>query len=477
MKQNSPELNDLFRKIQSLAEGKPLYLVGGFLRDRLLNRPNHDLDFAILGDAEAFAQRLAQALKGSFIVLDPNMGIYRVALLKEGETLHLDVSACQGKTIQEDLGRRDFTANAMALSLGDPISKILDPYHGKNDIKKSIVRQVSSKIFEEDPIRLLRAFRFAAQWDAKIEPETFRTIQEYASRIPNSSGERIREELFKLFLAPQSHKTVRLMDQAGLLTKIFPELEKARDLAMDFYPKIGVLGHVLNSLERLEEIFQTYPKRFPKIQAKLKPYFEEKTAGEFPRSAVMKLAALLHDIGKPATAQKIEGRTRFLQHDEVGQGMAEKLLNHYRFSRKEESCVGKLVRAHMRPGNLAHAEILTDKAIFRFFRDLQEDAIAMLIVSLADHQTYLKPKDYYSSKDAHVRVTKLMLERLFFQEEKVKPKKLVDGNFLMMSLNLPPGPLIGEILNAIQEAQAEGKVHTPEEALSFAQTHLSSKKL
>ncbi len=466
-----PILHTLRQKADRLKVA--VYLVGGPVRDTLLDRSCHDWDF-VSHKADVLSRHVAQALRAKRITLDDQNKIYRVIVLRTPQ-LTLDFAEMQGKTIESDLARRDFTINAMAQPVGE--SRIIDLYGGRKDLQKKIVRAVSRQAFKEDPIRLLRTFRFSAQFGFTIDPKTLAWVKAdhelLASRQGGVARERVREELLKMFAQPSSGKQLWVMDKVGLLTTLLPDMEAGRRVGLRYYGKGGVIKHALQSVDNLEWILQQVPKgslRYagdPRVSQGIHAYLKASIAGH-PRPAYLKLGTLLHDIGKPATAQVIKRRLRFFQHDEVGGRMADKLLETLRFSRQEVRMVQMWVRHHMRPGNLAATSQMTPKAMARFFRDLGEDGVGMLLVSLGDHYTYLSRKHWGKGTDSVEVAAKRLLESYYIQREKMLPPRIINGHQLMKALKLSPGPEIGKLLEAIQDAQAGGKVKTPADAIAFA---------
>jgi putative nucleotidyltransferase with HDIG domain len=455
------------------------YLVGGSVRDRLLNRESHDWDF-VCRNAQKVAHATARSLSAKLITLDDQNRIYRI-IQKGGITL--DFAELQGKTIEQDLARRDFTFNAMASTLN--LEKVIDPFSGQKDLKKKIVRALSRKAFQDDPLRLLRAYRMAAQFNSTLESQTRKWITAEHRQLEGRqvARERVREELLRLFSQPSCATALAAMDESGLLTSIFPELEAGRRVGLDYYGKGGVVKHHLQSVANVEWILD-HSLEFlggSDIAARVKAYVDEKIGG-FPRSAYLKLGALLHDLGKPATAQVIRGRLRFFGHEDVGARMVRKILDTLRFSRQESGLVRLWVANHMRPGNLASLPAgkagvpqLTEKAVARFFRDLGEDGVGMLIVSLGDHYTYLDRGLWGKDKDVVEQTSKRLLTAYYHRREAVLPPKVINGHVLMKKLRLKPGPVIGKLLEAIRDAQAEGLVKTAEAALAFARKVLRTK--
>jgi len=476
-------INNLTRRQKTM-----LWLVGGPVRDAILNRPCHDWDF-VCRHARNIALGLSRKLRATFVVLDEQNRIYRVVL---PDKVTLDFAEMQGKTIEEDLSRRDLTINAMARALtptplpqeGEggrrrrPGEGIIDPFHGQRDLKTGTIRAVSEKAFIEDPLRLLRAFRFQSQFQFAIDPRTLRWIKKHHHKLSDVSAERVREELLRLWKQPCSSGSLPMMDRAGLLSVIFPEVEACRRTAVRYYGKGGVLKHSFEAVENLEWILKNGTVGAGLVPArnriagghKTRPYdaYLNETIGGYPRLAWLKWAAFLHDIGKPATAKVVKGRLRFFEHERVGAELAVQVARRLRCSRQEGQGLGLWVRHHMRLGNLAAAARVTDKALSRFFRDLGEDGVGMVLVSLADHYTYLSKSLWGKGKDPVEKMGRELLRSFYDRRQKILPARLLNGHDLMRCLRIKPGPLVGKLLEAIQDAQAEGKVKTKEEAIGWA---------
>jgi putative nucleotidyltransferase with HDIG domain len=382
----------------------------------------------------------------------------------------LDFAELQGKTIQEDLARRDFTINAMARAFPD--GAIVDPFGGRRDLKNKVIRALAARAFVDDPLRTLRTFRFSAQFQFKIENRTLAWIQKHRSGLQKVSAERIREELLRLFKQPCAGPTFRLMDRAHLLSEILPEMEACRRSAIRYYGTGGVLKHSFETLENLEWILERLGSPVPRsADTPIRTYLDA-TIGGYPRIAWLKWAAFVHDIGKPATAKVIKGRLRFFEHEHVGADLAMRLGQRLRLSRQEVQLLGLWVRNHMRTGNLAAAPRFTDKALSRFFRDMGEEGVGMVLVSLADHYTYLRRALWGKGTDPVEVVSRKLLSSYYEERSKILPERLIDGHLLMKKLRLKPGPVIGQLLEAVQDAQAEGKVTTRENAVVYAKGFL-----
>ena len=476
------------------------YYVGGALRDALMRRYSCDIDLALpREEVKSCALNLAAKLKASAFEMDKEFCVWRVSG-KSG--LQIDLCAFVGKDIKTDLKRRDFTINALAYPASSPLKinekkegrkiflklcaikkeDIIDLNGGRADIKRKIIRANGPKIFLEDPLRLLRAFRTACELNFKIEKETLSLIKKYSSLARKPAGERIQEELRRIFLTKNTAAVLREMDGSGVLCALIPELAEQKDCAVCYYGAGGVFTHTMKVVERMEFLLNNLKKAFPKYQAKLKPYAAD--------ISLYKMAALLHDIAKPATAKEIKGRLRFFHHEERGSEMAENFLKKLKFSSESQWLICKMIYYHLRPSNLASNEIVTDKGIYKFFKELGPAGIPMLLLCWADYTSYVKPRQLPSlmaksilpvmtMEDAkkkknvgktlrHMQMLNFLLGKYFNEGKRyTAPAKIIDGRDIMRVLGIPPGPKVGEILEHIILEQVEGKIKNREEALNF----------
>ena len=475
---------------------RPAYLVGGALRDALLGRPVLDLDLAVRG-ARAGAARLARRLRATLVTLDEESGTCRLALPgKPDGVRQLDVSELQGEDIAADLARRDFTVDALALPLDGgvpaavPARTLLDPRGGLQDLRAGSLRCEDEEILKADPLRILRAFRLAAQLGFTIEAQTLRRAQRLRTRVRQPAAERTRAELTLLLAEPGCSRWVAAMDEAGVLTSLFEDLEGARQCAECYYGEGGVLGHVLEVVARLDLLLDDPRRAFGRAAGPLRERLAGRDRPGHPWRATLMLAALLHDVSKPETAKRMGGRLRFFGHDLAGARRATAILKALRFSNETVDTVAAVVAHHLRPGNLTAGGVLTDKAVYRFFRDLGPHALAALLVCWADHASYLpvrqldrllpsaaKDPDSFDFSQVrpvearktlrHLQVIACLIKRHFETEREALPVRLLDGHEVMKALGLEPGPLVGAALEKLREAQAEGQVLDRRQALEF----------
>lgn len=456
--------NQINSKLLSLCkEGVELYLVGGYIRDILLKKECFDLDYSVKGEsAITFARKAADAFEGYFVLLDKEHDIARV-VMPDKKTV-LDFAGCVGQDIITDLKNRDFTINAIAVSLSSPQQILIDPLNGMDDIEKKIICAISEENILDDPLRILRAYRFAAQLDFSVEEKTLELIKKHKALINNAAVERITQELIKLFEGEHAGKIFISMKESEILDEILPELTPQRKIPPNLHHHLWLLDHSIETVKQIE----TEIKKFPDWA---KEHFDREFSYGIKAVSLLKLAALLHDIGKPSTWQiDDEGRHRFIKHEDVGAEMVEDLLKRLKLSKAAIKYISMLIKYHMYPSQLLNegVENLSEKAVMRMFRRIGEYMPEVIIISMADR---LSAKGVEISDEA---ITK-NIQGLYFilekykksQEEVTKLPKLAAGNDVMELLNIPAGPMVGKVLKDLKEAQISGDVNTREEALDF----------
>ncbi|MCX5708490.1 MAG: hypothetical protein NTY14_05920 [Candidatus Omnitrophica bacterium] len=307
---------ELLKPVQDLSAKRRtrVYLVGGALRDIILGRDkdNPDFDFCLKSKAIDFARRLAAEMKAGFVVLDCVHGCARVVKKSRGKLITLDFSDFRGKTLELDLLYRDFTINSMAASLEDILSQksfdetLIDLYGGRKDLVKGLIRRVYAKSFDDDPLRIMRAFSLAAIFGFKIDSATYRQIFLKKKKLSTVSCERIRDELFKILSSPKSLEIVEGLDNYKILELIFPEIKKMKENKKRTLGRLNVWGHTLLTFKNVEALIKSF-KRDPQIW----DYLNKEISSGRSRAQLLKLAALLHDVGKPATFRIEKGKVQF----------------------------------------------------------------------------------------------------------------------------------------------------------------------
>lgn len=457
--------------VQALARKKRVgvYLVGGFLRDFVLGRVQMDFDFAVEKNAVAFARQFADKIKGAFVLLDDEHGCGRVVKKVNGIPWTFDFADFRAKTLKEDIASRDFTINTLyadLLKIADQdelTPHIVDLRSAQKDLKSKIIRLVSPKAFKDDPLRLMRAYSLQATLGFKIEAKTAAQIKKDIKLIRDVSIERVREEFFKILSSPRGYRVLCDMDKAELLEKVIPQLAVMFNVKQGGYHHLDVWKHSLEVLNQFEKILEDI-----KSDAELTVYFNEELAANHSRAAIVKLAALLHDIGKPDTKKIEDGRTSFHAHEHVGKRITRIVAKHLKLSVREGHLLEDMVLYHLRPGYLSNFKKPTEKSIFRYFRDTKEEAVSILLLSLADQRSTRGPLTTEHDQKHHEKICLGLVKRYFEEKKKVPRVRLITGNDLIRKLKLKPSPIFTKILTAVEEGQALGKVATKQEALELA---------
>ena len=463
------------------------YLTGGFVRDTLIGRASGDIDVVIGAKAMEVAGEVAQALAGKFVPLDQANEIARVVLQGENP-IHLDFATMRG-SIEEDLAQRDFTIDAIALNLreiADPSAPLVDPFGGQRDLKEGVVRAISEEAFHRDPARLLRAIRLAAEFGFSIDGETKTQIERHHQLITHVAAERVRDEFYRLLAAPKSAKWLRVLDDLGLLLAILPELSPAKGAMQPKEHFWDVFEHSIEMVAAIEFLLRIERSGYwgdeilvlVPWSPELEEHFAAEVASGHNRKTLLKLAGLLHDIAKPQTRSIDEkGRMRFFGHAREGASISGGILARLRFSARERDMVEKMIEYHLRPGQMGE-EMPSHRAIYRYFRDTGDVGIDTIFLNLADHLATRGPDLILEEWRGHAQRLSYVLEEHLREESIVAPPKLISGHDLIDIFGMRPGREIGELLEAVREAQAAGEVVTREEALLFIEkTSPSSRRL
>lgn len=441
MKQLIDEIrnNEYIGQITALKRRQKIYLVGGTIRDILLGIPPNDFDFAVSGSGIYFARKVAKEIKGAFVLLSEEDDEARVV---KDDKIYDFIG--YKENISTDLQRRDFTINAMAVDLDT--FEFIDLHNGLGDLKKRIIRLTSENSLKDDPLRVLRGFRFALELDFKIDKEFFKYAKQVS--LKNIAGERIGYEFIRIVSAPDSYKIILKMNDLGLFRQIFPEAKK---IIEDGF----LWGHSLSTYQALEILMQK--GFFKEMEPEFSRYFSIEK-----RKALLKIAGLFHDVAKPDTFLIKEGDVHFYGHDTKGAKIVEIIgYKRLKLSRNDVQVIKKLVKEHMRPHLLATNEELTDRAIRRFFRNLGEDYFGAMMLAWADGYAT-------GGRTRHLEQTFLkMIELKRADDAKPKIERLVNG-YDLIALGLKPGPVFKIILQELFDLQLEGKIITKEEGLKLA---------
>lgn len=487
----------LIDKVREALSDQEMYLVGGAVRDILLNRLSRDLDFALPSNGISLARRVANVLKADFMVLDNERDTGRVIVTESDRTrTFLDFATYRGNNLEEDLRARDFTVNAIAFDLH--AQALIDPLNGASDLRTKVIRACSPTSVSDDPVRILRAVRQAAAFEFKIDIETRKAMKQAASLLPRISAERQRDELFKMLEGPKPDASMRALEMLGVFPYLFPELPALKGTEQSAPHIHDVWEHTLSVLSHLERILAALAPgyrgdntndlftglltlRIGRYREQFTEHFAESLNTDRSARAALFFAALYHDVQKPATKSIDEsGRIRFFDHDVKGAQVVEERARAFNLSNDEVERITKIVANHMR-FHFFSSRLESDKqepsrkAIYRFFRDAGKAGVDLVLLGLADvrgiHGSTLSEETWTAALD----VARILLENYWEKpQETVTPPRLLNGNELMSELELQPGRVIGQLLEAIREGQATGKIVNREQALDLAREYLKN---
>ncbi|MEK7812709.1 MAG: HD domain-containing protein, partial [Candidatus Desantisbacteria bacterium] len=492
-------------QILQIAEknGQVVFLVGGYVRDMMLgvasdedavytsslSHPSflrgvgNDYDLVVSGDASTFSCELAAALGGRLVILDQETQTSRIICHRSSSgkdstgsrpsasgvvphsIIEIDISPLKGADIICDLQLRDITINAIAIKLchGCCLKQIIDPLNGLDDLRQKRIQLIGRHSIIDDPLRLIRAVRFSAKLRFSITLESIAIIKELAHLISTVSIERVVYELLEIMDVEHAHPHITLLDNLGLLQEILPEILLSKNVPQNEFHHLDVWNHMLQTLFCLENICHRLQELFPRWHHHIQEYLQEEIS-QTSRLSLLKLSSILHDIGKPSCASMENGRLRFLGHDIKGGDMAEVIGIRLKLSAKQTEMLKNMVKHHMRPGYLVESSggteriEVSDRAVYRFFKAAKQEAVSTLLLSLADRYATMGPASSAEEIKKHYELVCYFLDKLYSHQPSATPPKLINGCELMDYLCLPPSPLIGKLLQAVEEGVAEGRI-------------------
>ena len=461
------------------------YISGGTVRDWLMGVDSKDLDLTVPHDSYGWAESLAEKLDGTFVPMDEEEDVARVVW----QGLCIDFSSFRegAATIEDDLLKRDFTINSMAVVFPvDPHDirdetarpRIFGQDRGMVDLDDRVIRCNSPAVFVSDPLRLLRAYRFMAVLGFDFEPETRMAIRKHKELLFLVAEERIAYELDCIMSSSRSLSALQSMHEDDLLAELLPELYLGVGVEQPSSHHLDVFEHCMATFKQMIEVQNNPEKYFPGHGGKLVDYL---AVGR--RKVLLKWAALLHDLGKPETHEIREdkgGRITFYNHDQEGARLFGIIADRFKWSRDDTGFVSRLISIHMWPFHLNNARRKTGvtlKAYLRLIKATEEDYSGLFMLAMADS---LAGRGIGKPPAMEEDMASLFDEVDTVYYQKIQPvlenPRLLDGTDLIELFGLEPGPLFKEIFESLEDAQVEGRVHTKEEAVDWVKEFLQSEK-
>lgn len=463
------------RRLASAA-GVPCWLVGGAIRDALLGRHPKDADCIYVAPpgASPLPEIIAAELDAPCIRYTRELTVERVIV---GHQPYDFVRLESVGALHTELRRRDFTWNALALPLHLPLDTpekcadaLMDVSGGLGDLAAGEVRWTSPEVIADDPLRILRAYRLALSLCFALPEVTRTAILRHRELLTQPSGERVRDELMLILGQPGGAATLAALCLDGVLGVRFPAIDGMRDISQNGYHHLPVLEHTLECVHQLEMLCQAWPDPLADFADRL----NERVASAFvpgrTRLALMKLALLFHDLGKPGTWKlREDGAITFIGHDQLSGELMRPYLVDLHLSQEEIGYIDALVRGHLRPGFLDLEAPTARRMVHRYFAALGDYGVDLALISIADRLAAQGPllKPHHLAR--HWKIVRHLCH-VWWEEQStvVSPPPLLGGDDLLEALGLTPGPRIGQLLRQIREAQAVGEIGTREDALQLA---------
>jgi len=448
------------------------YLVGGCIRDFILGYTPKDLDILVEDEIDEFSIFLSTSLNSKIIKFQ-NHGFETFRIINTKTKLNIDITKYSNGNdgLLNDLSMRDFTINSMAISLNDgqfDFNDIVDPFHGLEDLNNNFIRYVSKDTVLLDPLRLLRSVRLSSKLNFDIEENTKKYFMANSEKINDVSHERIRDEIIDIFALNNSSKYLILMEELNILNQVFPEIQCTKGVYQGGLHDKDVYMHSLATLYFIENIINE--NLFPEMNLNNSIFAHENTIIPY-----IKLAAFLHDIGKPGTQSFFQSRTRFISHEEYGSKISENITSRLKFSIKVKKYISYLIKNHLRLGHLISLQDLpSDRAIRKLSRDCSDVINELVYLDFADYlATNYNNFDNYL--DHYNNLRKIYFRIMKFRSDKIeKYDKIIDGKEIMEIFGLNEGPEVGRVLNAIQEDIINNGNITKSEAIKLAKKILNN---
>ena len=462
-----------------------IFLVGGAIRNTYLRKEVQDLDFVVRKNATKAAKNVADHFSGDFYILDKKRGAARALISIENKELKIDFALLNGNSIGEDLGKRDFTINAMALRI--PLSgEVIDPMNGVEDINNSILRSCSSNSFLDDPVRTIRAIRFINEFNLFFDQREVKLIKNASNKLGEISNERKRDEIINIIEKTDARKSLIQMLEFGIIEKVFPEVKKMFKLELDpphvhdawehtlqvvnYCQQLMALSKQSLKSQRLHPRIKQAVNSLSKYEKNIFDYMNDRLNINRSMYSLLIIAGIYHDAGKGVITPVMKNdRKSFSKHAKIGSELIHQRAKIMGFSNDEVECLTKLVRFHMKPSQKEFADkIKKDIHIHRFFNKTGSTGIMIGFLHLADVLAAYEDTLTDERWSRAICSVNNIFDAYFIHYDKIViPMKLINGNDILNKFNLQPGKKIGALLEQVAEAQVRGEINTKEDAETF----------
>ncbi|MBI5183736.1 MAG: CCA tRNA nucleotidyltransferase [Nitrospinae bacterium] len=470
---NTPFIREIWEVSQRT--GIKVYLVGGGLRDMIMEREGYDLDFAVDGDALIFGRKVADAIGEHYFPLDEERSTSRVIVKRDAIGGELDFSRLRGKGIEDDLRARDFTINSMAINLDDIFCgreeiPLIDPLKGLDDLERGCIRSADHTLLIQDPLRMIRAVRLSATLNLSIGEELREFIIMRSESILSISIERIRDELFKILSVDRPHSYINELKTLNLLTCIFPEIESMERIDEGLDHRYHLWQHSLNTLSCLEVILLNLQRFFPDNYQEVGSHLSKETEYQIKRRELLKFTSLFHDIGR-SFIRPFNPFEQVERDEDIGVELNTKISKRIRLGGLSRKVVRKITLSHMRPIKISRGKGVGEGDIYRYWRDTGEEGIETCILAIADAEA-IRGADHTDNDPIDIMGLGRQMISYYFEVFSDKAKPILSGRDLIDKFGLIPGPLLGMILKKVEDAKGDGIITNREDALMFIKKEL-----
>jgi tRNA nucleotidyltransferase/poly(A) polymerase len=462
-----------------------IYLVGGAIRDVLLGKPGHDLDFIVVGNTQRIAKKVARVLSGKSFILDDKRQTVRVIYGQQNQPkFTLDFNALQGKNIQADLRNRDFTINSIAVDLNS-LDIWIDPLHGITDLKNKKLVLCGPDSLKDDPVRILRAFRFASEHFLQFTKPLKIAITKTVSLVKTTSRERQRDELFQILSIQNSIAAIQELEQYGVLGELFPEFVQMKGIQLPDAASIDLWAHTINVFNKSEALLEVLigPPEFERVidpslaniieglsgfKEQIQKHFSNSIQVKRNRKSLFLFAVLCHDIGAPNSAfMDWDAQIHFYGHEVEGAKQIVRIAKRFALSNDEIEYLQKFISNHSQVDHLSNfpSEAL-DRFVFRYFKQTGDVGIDLCLFSLVD---LISRNDQVVSQeqiDSRLKVVAYVLDTYWIRKM-MNQKMIMGGEQIMRVLHIRPGAVVGKALEILQKEQAIGNIITLQDAEKF----------